>query len=185
VSKGSTKTIYFLRGLPASGKSTWAKEKLAALNRGGTARAVRTNKDEIRRRLSAKGVNSESRVVARELELVTRALKKGLHVIIDNTHFKPEHEWEYRALSDTYGYNFEIVDFSHVPLNECIVRDGQRRHSVGEAAIRRMDEYGASLTRSVIAERRKEWVAKRAARAARPPRKKDRALSVKHSARID
>src|ERR1035437_364321 len=29
------KTLYFLRGLPASGKTTWAKKKLAALNLGG------------------------------------------------------------------------------------------------------------------------------------------------------
>ena len=83
------KTLYFLRGLPASGKTTWAKKKLAALNLGGKRRAVRTNKDEIRARLSAKGISGESKVIRRETELVTKALQAGLDVIIDNTHFNP------------------------------------------------------------------------------------------------
>src|ERR1039457_5248177 len=90
-------TLYFLRGLPASGKTTWAKAKLTALNLGGKIRAVRTNKDEIRARLRAKGVNGESKVIRRETELVTKALRAGLDVIVDNTHFNPIHEWRYRS----------------------------------------------------------------------------------------
>jgi hypothetical protein len=70
-------TLYFLRGLPASGKTTWAKQKLAALNSGGKRLAVRTNKDEIRARLRARGIDSESKVVGRETELVAKALKAG------------------------------------------------------------------------------------------------------------
>jgi predicted kinase len=72
------KKLYFLRGLPASGKTTWAKKKLATLNRDGVRKAVRTNKDEIRKRLLAKGINSETRVIRRETELVTKAMKAGL-----------------------------------------------------------------------------------------------------------
>jgi predicted kinase len=53
------KTIYFLQGLPASGKSTWAKTKLAALNRGEYKRAILTNKDEIRKRFQLRGITSE------------------------------------------------------------------------------------------------------------------------------
>ena len=103
------KTLYFLRGLPASGKTTWAKTRLTALNSGGKIQAIRTNKDEIRARLRRKGVNSESRVIRRETELVTKALKAGLDVIIDNTHFNPIHEWRYRDLAKEYGHKFEIV----------------------------------------------------------------------------
>jgi len=61
------KKLYFLRGLPASGKTTWAKKKLATLNRDGVRKAVRTNKDEIRKRLRAKGINSETGVIRREI----------------------------------------------------------------------------------------------------------------------
>ncbi len=140
-----TKTLYFLRGLPGSGKTTWAKKKLAALKLGGKIRAVRTNKDEIRARLQAKGGASESNIIRRETELVTNALKAGLDVIIDNTHFKPEHEWRYRGLAKEYGYRFEIVSFTDVPLDECIHRDLKRRKCVGESVIRKMDDYRKSF----------------------------------------
>jgi predicted kinase len=129
------KTLYFLRGLPASGKTTWAKEKLAALNVGGKTKAVRTNKDEIRKQL---GGIIESKVILRETALVTEALKAGLEVIIDNTHFNPDHEVRYRLLAEKYGYRFELMSFLHVSLEECIRRDRNRSNSVGEAVIRRM-----------------------------------------------
>ena len=161
------KTLYFLRGLPASGKTTWAKTRLTALNSGGKIQAIRTNKDEIRARLRRKGVNSESRVIRRETELVTKALKAGLDVIIDNTHFNPIHEWRYRDLAKEYGHQFEIVTFTDVPLEECIRRDQKRRNSVGGDVIRNMNIYRKSLRRGVVADLKRQWVAKRAAAARR------------------
>ena len=132
------KKLYFLRGLPASGKTTWAKKKLATLNRDGVRRAVRTNKDEIRKRLRAKGINSETRVIHRETELVTKAMKAGLQIIIDNTHFHRPHELRYRQLADEYGYKFEIKSFTHVSVEVCVRRDQKRRNSVGAWVIRDM-----------------------------------------------
>jgi len=159
------RTLYFLRGLPASGKTTWAKRKLATLNLGGKIRAVRTNKDEIRVRLRAKGVNSENKVIRRETELVTKALKAGLDVIIDNTHFKPIHEWQYRDLAKEYGHKFEIVSFTDVPLEECIRRDQERRNCVGGNVIRTMDDYRKSWHPGKVAALKKQWVTKKAAAA--------------------
>ena len=162
-----TRTLYFLRGLPASGKTTWAKRKLADLNLGGKIRAVRTNKDEIRARLRVKGVNSENRVIRREIELVTKALKAGLDVIVDNTHFKPIHEWQYRDLAKEYGHKFEIVSFTDVPLEECIRRDQERRNCVGGNVIRSMDDYRKSWHPGKVAALKKHWVTKQAAAAKR------------------
>ena len=161
------KTAYFLRGLPASGKTTWAKKKLAALNKDGNRRAVRVNKDEIRERLVAKGFASEGKVIKRETELVTKAMKSGLAVIIDNTHFNPIHEWRYRDLAEEHGYTFQIVSFTDISFDECIRRDQKRRKWVGQDVIVRMDEYRASLTRSAVAELRKKWALKKAAAAKR------------------
>ena len=160
------KTVYFLRGLQASGKTTWAKKQLAALNSGGKTRAVRTNKDEIRTRLRAKGGASESRVIQRETELVTNALRAGLDVIIDNTHFNPIHELRYRDLAKEYGHAFEIVSFTNVPLQECIRRDQKRRKKcVGENAIRKMDIYRKSWSSGAVAALKKRLATKKAAAA--------------------
>ena len=163
--------LYFLRGLPASGKTTWARGKRAALNLGGEVRAVRTNKDEIRGRFRAKGINSESRVIRREIELVTKALKAGLDVIIDNTHFNPIHEWQYRDLAKEYGHSFEIVSFEDVPVEECIRRDRIRRNCVGENVIRKIDVYRKSWRPGKVAALKKQWAAKKAAAAKRATKK--------------
>ena len=132
------KTLYFLRGLPASGKTTWALVKLATLNKDGKSCAVRTNKDEIRKELSWEGISGENKVISREIELVTDALKTGLDVIVDNSHLHPPHELRYRQLAQDYGYRFELRSFTHVPLQECIRRDRARPNPVGEIVIRRM-----------------------------------------------
>ena len=132
------KTVYFLRGLPGSGKSTWARAKLATLNHDGTKRAIRTNKDEIRNRLRSQGVHSESKVIRKETEIVTRAMKAGLHIVIDNTHFHLSHEARFRTLADEYGYSFVVQSFTDVPLIECIRRDLKRSKTLGEGVIRTM-----------------------------------------------
>lgn len=129
------KTLYFLRGLPGAGKTTWATEKLAALNVSGMTMAIRTSKDEIRNQL---GGVVETKVIRKETELVTEALEAGRDVIMDNTHFNPRHERRYRLLAEQYGYTFELKSFTDVPLEECIRRDRNRTNSVGEAVIRRM-----------------------------------------------
>ena len=159
------KTAYFLQGLAASGKTTWAKKKLAALNKDGKRSAVRVNKDEIRARLVAKGSATEGRVIKRETELVTKAMTSGLTVIIDNTHFNPIHEWRYRDLAEEYGYRFQLVSFSDISIDECIRRDQKRSKRVGPDVIAKMDAYRRSLTRSVVADLKKQWTAKKLAAA--------------------
>src|ERR1022692_934612 len=84
-----------------------------------------------------------------------------IYVIIDNTHFNPIHEWRYRDLAKEYGHKFEIVRFTDVPLEECIRRDQKRRNSVGGDVIWNMNIYRKSLRRGVVADLKRQWVAKR------------------------
>jgi predicted kinase len=125
---------------------------MATLNRGGERKAIRTNKDEIRTRLSKKGINSESSVIRRETEIVTKALKAGLAVIIDNTHFHPPHEVRYRQLAEEYGYKFVIKSFTNVPVEVCIRRDQKRRNPVGAWVIREMYSKYLSQEPTVVKE---------------------------------
>lgn len=132
-------TVYYLKGLPGSGKSTWAKEKLKSF---GPNVAKRVNKDELRAMLddSQWSRGNESFVVDIEHKIAEAALAAGKHVIVDNTGFAQVHINRYTELSKKYAAYFEIVDFTHVPLEECIKRDLKRLNSVGESVIRGMHQ---------------------------------------------
>jgi predicted kinase len=128
------KTLYMCLGLPASGKSTYAKE-LVAFSEG---RIKRTNKDLIREMADA-GVwsrkNEKEVVEIRDL-LIKRWLNNGHSVIVDDTGFG----WETKiaAMAKEHGASFEILDFTDVPIETCLERDAKRANGVGADVIRRM-----------------------------------------------
>lgn len=135
------KKLYFLKGLPGSGKSTWAKKKQA-----DEPNTVRVNKDELRS-MFHNGVHSKGRE-AYILEIrnysVMKALEQGHNVIVDDTNFNPVHETDMRVAAKLTGAEFEIVDMrsSIEPessyLERCIANDLKRSKSVGESVIRQM-----------------------------------------------
>ena len=128
-------TVYFTIGLPASGKSTWAKAKVDKSPNG----IKRVNKDELRAMLDnsyfSKG--NEKFVLNMQDLIIKVALEEGKHVIVDNTHLAPKHEARIRELIKGLAV-LEIVDFRHVTLETCIERDLKRFNSVGEKVIRDM-----------------------------------------------
>ena len=128
-------TVYFTIGLPASGKSTWAKAKVDKSPNG----IKRVNKDELRAMLDnsyfSKG--NEKFVLNIQDQIIKASLEVGKHVIVDNTHLAPKHEARIRELIKGLAV-LEIVDFRHVDLETCIKRDLQRFNSVGEKVIRDM-----------------------------------------------
>lgn len=125
--------ILMLRGLPASGKSTYAKE--LARTKG----YIRVNKDDLRAMLNDgkyTGKN-EKRVLRIEQMIVEEALTSGRNVVIDNTNFNPIHEQKYLTIAKKNNAELE-VKFFDTPLEECIERDKKRANSVGESVIRKM-----------------------------------------------
>ncbi len=130
--------VLLLRGLPASGKSTYAKE-LVSKNHNW----VRVNKDDLRAMMNG-GVFSrklEEQIVITERELVENALKIGKNVVVDDTNFNLAHERYFSQLAMYYKAEFE-VKFFDTPLGECIKRDNKRPNGVGEAVIYKMyDQY--------------------------------------------
>ncbi|MBD2179131.1 AAA family ATPase [Pseudanabaena sp. FACHB-1998] len=122
-------------GLPASGKSTWAKNKVDKAPNS----IKRVNKDELRAMLdnSYHSKGNEKFVLDMQDQIIKAALENGKHVIVDNTHLSPKHEARIRELIKGLA-GLEIVDFRHVPLETCIERDLKRFNSVGEKVIRDM-----------------------------------------------
>src|SRR5947209_1229050 len=127
--------VILMRGLPGSGKSTFAKEYIIK-----NPNTIRTNKDELRNMLH-NGVHSKGResfVLAVRDFIVDKALADGHEVIIDDTNFNNIHEVRMREIAAKHNATVEIKDFTDVSIDVCIARDAQRPNAVGSNVIRTM-----------------------------------------------
>lgn len=129
--------IVMTKGLPGSGKTTWAMAEMAA----HPSQYKRINKDDLRAMLDGGkwSKNNEKFILDARDVLVEQALKQGFTAIVDDTNFAPNHEIVLRGLAGDLGLAFEIKDFTDVPPEECIKRDLKREKSVGKDVI--MDMY--------------------------------------------
>jgi predicted kinase len=126
--------VIILKGLPGSGKSTWAKD-LVHRARG---HFKRINKDDLRAMIDAGewSPRNETFIVRVRDQLLVAALAAGFSVIVDDTNFEPAHEKRIRELAA--GRAEVSVRMFDVPLEECIRRDALRPFPVGETVIREM-----------------------------------------------
>lgn len=129
--------LIMLKGLPASGKTTYAK-KLAESG------YVRVNKDDMRSMLHGGkwSKENEKQVLAIRDQIISNSLENGKSVVVDDTNFAPKHAERLKQLAQNHGATFE-TKFFDVPVEDCIKRDLQRPNSVGEKVIWRM--YNESL----------------------------------------
>jgi predicted kinase len=131
--------LYVTRGLPASGKTTWAKTQLASL-----PELVRANRDTIRLAMFSDAnpwrPSKEKEVTQQENLIVETALSMGKSVVIDDTNLSQKTQARWYALATKYNAAVEIIDFTQVPLQECIARDRPRqgKERVGEVVIQNM-----------------------------------------------
>jgi predicted kinase len=122
------------RGLPGSGKTTWARRQ-----RG----AVRVNRDDLRRMLhggwSGQGW-AEVQVTIAQRAQIEALLRAGVSVISDDTNLAARIVRELSDLAGQCGASVAIKDFTDVPLEVCLERDANRDgdDKVGEDAIRAM-----------------------------------------------
>lgn len=128
-------TLYFMKGLPASGKTTKALELVR------DDEAYRVNKDDIRMMMFNGDYHSdlERTVIDIERYTVRRLLNQGYSVVVDNTHLNPQHEREYRSIADFFGAEFEVI-LCDTPLEICLERDRVREKRVGDEVIIQMHD---------------------------------------------
>lgn len=143
-------TVYFLKGLPASGKSSWSKNYIETSRHDGRI-IKRVNKDDLRLMID-NSIHSKERedfiLTIRDI-IIKRALVKGYDVIVDDTNFHPKHEIRIKeiieeVIKEKEKIRIEFVEkFFSTPLRECIERDRQREKSVGKQVI--LDMYNRYL----------------------------------------
>ena len=135
------RTLFILRGAPASGKSTWIKENdlepytLSTDNLRLMYQSPVTNDD------GTVGIsqNNDTAVWKLLMELLERRMEQGEFIIIDATHYKSSLISKYKDLVSKYRYRVYVVDFSNISEEELIKRNAQRGfRTVPEDVIKKM-----------------------------------------------
>lgn len=128
--------VLILKGLPASGKTTYAKQLVA---KGWK----RINKDDLRAMIddSKWSRNNEKFVLQLRDVILLAALRKGYSVVIDDTNLHLKHREQIKNL--VHKFNQESVDATATVSSKtfdtepevCIERDLKRANSVGAKVI--------------------------------------------------
>lgn len=128
--------VMIVKGLPASGKSTYAKQLVA------TGFWVRVNKDDLRAQLhNGKWTKGNEKLIEQVRDaVILEGLRSGKNIVVDDTNLSPRHEARIRKLLKDNDFGDVTVEINMfvVPVEECIKRDLARPNSVGEKVIRSM-----------------------------------------------
>lgn len=131
MAKNKRPKLLCLKGLPASGKSTYAKE----LESKGW---VRVNKDDIRKEFFPDYTfKDEKKVVYMEDAEIIAELREGNNVVVDDTNFTPKRQQRLEKIAKEEDADFEVL-FIDTPLEECIKRNRKRANNVPVEAILNM-----------------------------------------------
>jgi predicted kinase len=127
--------LLITRGLPASGKTTFARELQPGV--------VRVNRDDLRRMLHGRRLFTqwaEAQVTHAQRATVEALLRARADVVVDDTNLRARTVREWADLAATFHASFEVHDFTDVPLDECLRRDAGRPEDdrVGDEVIRRL-----------------------------------------------
>ena len=120
------------RGLPGSGKTTWAKQQQDAW---------RVNRDDLRAMFNEVwpwgDATSEGLITLMQEKLIAVLLDKDLHVIADDTNMRWQHVQALMNLAKGRPtlVQVEVKEFLHVPVETCIERDLLRPDPVGRTVI--------------------------------------------------
>lgn len=121
-------------GIPASGKSTYAKELCK-----DDSNFRRVNKDDIRLMIQNLQYSKKDEDAVVDISRATgmALLSKGFNIIVDDTNLSDKHVNFWKEHADEFKYDFELKIFD-TPLDECLKRDASRSASVGREVILNM-----------------------------------------------
>lgn len=136
--------VIICQGLPASGKSTWAKKWASE----DPKHRVRFNRDDVRNMLGTYWVPSRENIINKIYDsFMNEAMLAGYDIVIDNMNLNDKiikeiednvnefNEWIKLSPIDIH-YDIEYKKFLNVPLEELISRDSKRDNPIGEKVIK-------------------------------------------------
>lgn len=137
------KRIILTRGIPASGKSTWAKQEVLK----DPEHSIRINRDDLRNMCGKYWVPTREYYIkaCKGFILISAMNFQFDTIIIDEMNLNPKEsrnlKGEIAMINDTFKggkdkYVVEIKDFTNIPLDVCLERDSKRENPIGENVIR-------------------------------------------------
>lgn len=135
-----TKQFIICRGIPGSGKSTWAKKWAAE----DEEHRIRINNDDIRNMLGPYWVPKREHLVKYTTDIIlTYAMEGGYNIVMDNMNLNDATIKELQKCVNNFNQNYtckwsyeiSFKDF-FISLEEAITRDSLRPHPIGEKTIK-------------------------------------------------
>jgi predicted kinase len=155
--KRKMQNILLLKGLPASGKSTWAITEV----KNNPNKYKRINKDDLRAMLDASywSRSNEEFILKIQEHIISAALKNGKDIIIDDTNLDDKHFNRICLVAESSNRDITISEkYFPIDLNLAIERDSKRANPVTEKVIRGF--YNRYIKNKTISERSKCFTAK-------------------------
>ena len=122
------RTLALLRGIPASGKSTWVKEN--------KLEAYTLSSDHIRTLYQAPSLNVEGESILHDYEstkvwktlyeMLETRMSHGEFVIVDATNTTKKEIMKYKTLAKKYRYRIYCVDFNDITIETAKERNASR-----------------------------------------------------------
>jgi len=129
--------VYILRGVPASGKSTWARA-FVKQNRD----FVIISRDGIREMIGDYSHSPQTENLVTKLydKMVKELLSMKKSLILDNCHAQPKYISETLKLIEGTRLNVKVTlkEFEY-DVETCVERDAKRERTVGREVIEKMD----------------------------------------------
>lgn len=121
--------LIIMRGIPGSGKSTWANAWVAE----DREHRARVNRDTLRAMIDGgeyvKGV-TEGRILAARDAVIRDLIKRGISVVSDDTNLPSRTVRDLIKLAVTAKAEWRIEDLTNVPLDTCLNRNFYRKDKV-------------------------------------------------------
>lgn len=138
--------MIILKGLPASGKTTFAKAEMQK-----NPELIRISMDDLGLMLFGGFKPGEANLKilhAAQTNIISSAAYLKRDIIIDNTNLNPNTLAKLQILGHNLGYQIEIKDFTDVPLGVCLERNMLRGFTVPDSVIREMHAKFLAPTKS-------------------------------------
>lgn len=115
--------LYITRGLPGSGKSTWARKWVGE----DPKHRAEINRDLLRVMMHGGYADAEVQVTVAGHAAIRELLKQGVDVVCSDTNLPQRNARELARVARHAGADVEVIDLTNVTLETCLARNAVRK----------------------------------------------------------